>query len=202
MNERSLSRSLSIVRQIKKKRNKRNRNVDPAPDSTRREERGRGGGAGVRRRFTWRESLGSSSRFSKSARLGAAVGRKGRPTGRPDGSESSLMPAACPNWIPGRCPDARTPMSDTPPCRGPRLAGTASVDSRLASRPPSPPPSASCNRIERRCYGLIHSSGTEVTPTSDSTYDSRKNRLAGKSHARTSSHSPSHWGKNVWYLEP
>lgn len=124
------------------------------------------------------------SRFSKSARPGAAAGRKGRPTGRPDGSESSSMPAACPNWTPRRRPDARTPTSDTPPCRGPRLAGTTSVDSRLVSRPPSPPPFASCNRIERRYSGLIvpRDSETETTLTRDTTR-SPKRSFSGESRA-------------------
>jgi len=73
--------------------------------------------------FTGRESSGPS-RFSRSARRGAAVGRKGRPTGPPDGPASSPMPAACPGWTPPRLPDARTPLSDTPPCRELRPATT------------------------------------------------------------------------------
>jgi len=93
--------------------------------------------------------------FSKSVRLEAAVDHKGRPIDRPDESESSSMPAVCPNWIPERCPGAQTPTSDMPPCRGPRLAGTASVDSQLVSRLLFPPPFVSCNRIQRFCCGLI-----------------------------------------------
>lgn len=112
------------------------------------------------RGFTRRVSPVSSSRFSKSARRGAAAGRRGRPTGPPDGSERSPTPVACPDWTPARHPDARTPSSDMPPCRAPRPAATASADSRPASRPPFPPPFVSCNReLSFRNYYFSQPSG-------------------------------------------
>lgn len=116
------------------------------------------------RRFTWRDYLDSSSRFSKLVRREAAVDHKGRPTGPPqDGSMPSPTTAVCrPSWTLACHPDAQTPTLGTPPCRGPRPEGTASADSRPVSQPPAPPPFVSCNTIEWHCSGLIRRFRIEI----------------------------------------